>query len=44
MVPLSRYTKISGKSLETLISEGKISKERLEQIIQRTREGWSRNN
>jgi len=39
MVPLPRYTKISGKSLETLISEGKISKERLDQIIQRTRDG-----
>ena len=39
MVPLSRYTKVSGKSLETLISEGKISKEKLDQIIQRTRDG-----
>ena len=39
MVPLPRYTKVSGKSLETLISEGKISKERLDQIIQRTRDG-----
>ena len=39
MVPLTRYTKISGKSLETLISEGKISKEKLNQIIQRTRDG-----
>ena len=39
MVPLTRYTKVSGKSLETLISEGKISKEKLNQIIQRTREG-----
>ena len=39
MVPLTRYTKISGKPLETLISEGKISKEKLNQIIQRTRDG-----
>ena len=39
MVPLPRYTKASGKSLETLISEGKISKEKLNQIIQRTRDG-----
>ena len=39
MVPLPRYTKVSGKSLETLISEGKISKEKLNQIIQRTRDG-----
>ncbi len=39
MVPLPQYTKVSGKSLETLISEGKISKEKLNQIIQRTRDG-----
>jgi len=39
MVPLPRYTKVSGKSLEKLISEGKISKEKLNQIIQRTRDG-----
>ena len=39
MVPLTRYTKVSGKSLETLISEGKISKEKLNQIIQRTKDG-----
>ena len=39
MVPLPRYTKVSGKSLETLISEGKISKEKLDQIVQRTRVG-----
>ena len=39
MVPLTRYTKISGKPLETLISEGKISNEKLNQIIQRTRDG-----
>ena len=39
MVPLPRYTKVSEKSLETLISEGKISKEKLDQIVQRTRDG-----
>ena len=39
MVPLTRYTKVSGKSLEQLISEGKISKEKLDQIVQRTRDG-----
>ena len=39
MVPLPRYTKVSGKSLEKLIIEKKISKEKLNQIIQRTREG-----
>jgi len=39
MVPLPRYTKVSGKSLETLISEGKISKEKLDQIVQKTRDG-----
>ena len=39
MVPLPRYTKVSEKSLETLISEGKISKEKLNQIVQRTRDG-----
>ena len=39
MVPLPRYTKVSGKSLETLLSECKISKEKLDQIVQRTRDG-----
>ena len=39
MVPLPRYTKVSGKSLETLISEVKISKEKLDQIVKRTRDG-----
>ena len=39
MVPLVRYTKVSGKSLETLVLENKISKEKLDQIIQRTRNG-----
>ena len=39
MVPLLRFTKISGKSLDQLIDDGKISKERLEEIVQRTRDG-----
>ena len=39
MVPLPRYIKVSGKSLETLISEDKISKAKLDQIVQRTRDG-----
>jgi len=39
MVPLPRYTKISGNSLEKLVSEGKISEERLNQIVKRTRDG-----
>ena len=39
MVPLPRYTKVSGKPLEKLISEGKLSKEKLDQIVQRTRDG-----
>ena len=39
MVPLPRFTKISGKPLLDLIKEGKITLERLESINQRTREG-----
>ena len=39
MVPLPRFTKISGKPLLELIQEGKISKDRLESINQRTRDG-----
>ena len=39
MVPLPRFTKILGKSLDQLIDDGKISKERLEEIVQRTRDG-----
>ena len=39
MVPLPRFTKISGKSLNELVKQGKISKERLESINQRTRDG-----
>lgn len=39
MVPLPRFTKISGKPLLDLVREGKISSERLESINQRTRDG-----
>ena len=39
MVPLPRITKISGKPLNELVKQGKISEERLESINQRTRDG-----
>ena len=39
MVPLPRFTKVSGKPLMELLNEGKISKEKLESINQRTRDG-----
>ena len=39
MVPLPRFTKVSGKSLLDLVKEGKLSLERLEEINQRTRDG-----
>ena len=39
MVPMPRFTKVSGKPLQDLIKEGKITKERLEEINQRTRDG-----
>ena len=39
MVPLPRFTKVSGKSLLDLVKEGKLSLERLEKINQRTRDG-----
>ena len=39
MVPLPRFTKVSGKPLLDLVKEGKISVERLEEINQRTRDG-----
>ena len=39
MVPMPRFTKVSGKPLLDLIKEGKITKERLEEINQRTRDG-----
>ena len=39
MVPLPRFTKVLGKPLIDLVKGGKISKERLESINQRTRDG-----
>ncbi len=39
MVPMPRFTKVSGKPLLDLIKEGKITKERLDEINQRTRDG-----
>ena len=39
MVPLPRFTKVSGKPLLDLVKEGKVSLERLEEINQRTRDG-----
>ena len=39
MVPLPRFTKVKGKMLNDLISEGKISADKVESIHQRTRDG-----
>jgi len=39
MVPLPRFTKVSGKPLLDLVNEGKITLKRLENINQRTRDG-----
>ena len=39
MVPMPRFTKVSGKPLLDLVKEEKISQERLESINQRTRDG-----
>src|SRR5210317_1605167 len=39
MVPMPRFTKVSGTPLLDLVKEGKISQERLEEINQRTRDG-----
>ena len=39
MVPMSNHTRIGGKSLKQLISEKKISEEKLNIIIERTRKG-----
>ena len=39
MVPMPRLTKVSGKPLIDLVNDGKISKERLDEINQRTRDG-----
>ena len=39
MVPLPRFTKVNGKMLNDLISEGKITADKVESINQRTRDG-----
>ena len=39
MVPLPRFTKVSGQPLMELVKEGKISEEKLESINKRTRDG-----
>ncbi len=39
MVPLPRFTKVSGQPLMELVKVGKISEEKLESINQRTRDG-----
>ena len=39
MVPMPRFTKVSGKPLLDLVKEEKLSLERLEEINQRTRDG-----
>ena len=39
MVPMPRFTKVSGKPLLDLVKEGIISQERLDEINQRTRDG-----
>ena len=39
MVPMPRFTKVSGTPLLDLVKEGKISQEILEEINQRTRDG-----
>ena len=39
MVPLPRFTKVSGRPLLDLVKKGKLSSKRLEEINQRTRSG-----
>lgn len=39
MVPMPNRTKVSGKALMDYVKEGKISQERLNEIIDRTRNG-----
>ena len=39
MVPMPRFTKVSGKPLMDLVNDGTISQKRLEEINQRTRDG-----
>ena len=39
MVPLTGLSNIAGVSLDTMVAEGKISADRLESIVDRTRKG-----
>ncbi len=39
MVPMPRFTKISGKPLLDLVKDGKVSQEKIDEINQRTRDG-----
>ena len=39
MVPLTGMSNIAGVSLETMVEEGRISRERLDEIVKRTRSG-----
>ena len=39
MVPMTSFTTVNGKSLEQLVAENKITKEKLDEIIERTRSG-----
>lgn len=39
MVPLTGMSNIAGVSLDTLVAKGKITKARLDEIVQRTRQG-----
>lgn len=39
MVPLTGMSNIAGVTLETLVEQGKISRERLDQIVERTQKG-----
>ena len=39
MVAMIGSTEVEGKKIETLIKEGKITKEKLEQIVDRTKKG-----
>ena len=39
MVPLTKLSNIAGVSLDQLVKQGKITQQRLDQIVQRTRQG-----
>jgi malate dehydrogenase len=39
MVPMSNHTKVNGKKLKNLLDENKISKAKLDSIVERTRKG-----